>query len=237
MSELVDGLTFYVVFLFSTTLHEAAHAWAALKGGDPTAYEGGQVSLDPIPHIRREPVGMVALPLISVIVSGWPLGFASAPFNRRWAERYPYRSAWMALAGPAANLLLVIIAGTLINVGLFMGVFFPPESIGFADVTAASAGAQSVWNAVSFFLGTIFALNLLLMAFNLLPVPPLDGSSVLILGLPERIVPRYQAFLWSNPGLSLLGIFLAWQLFDFVFDPVFTLALNVLYFPLGVSYG
>ena len=59
---------------------------------------------------------------------------------------------------------------------------------------------------MGYFLGTIFALNLLLMLFNLLPVPPLDGSAALVLGLPDRLVPRYQSFLWSNPGLGLLGI-------------------------------
>lgn len=237
MPDLVDGLVFYVVFLFSTTLHEAAHAWAAMRGGDRTAYEGGQVSLDPLPHIRREPVGMVALPLISVILSGWPLGFASAPYDRGWAERYPDRAAWMALAGPAANLLLVLIAGALINAGLATGIFFPPEQIGFADVTSASAGADSLWSSVAYLLGVVFALNLLLLAFNLLPVPPLDGSAALVLGLPERVVPRYQAFIWSNPGVGLVGILIAWQFFDFIFDPVFTAALNGLYFLHGVSYG
>jgi hypothetical protein len=62
--RLVTGLIYYVVFLFSTTVHEAAHAWAAKLGGDLTAYHGGQVSLDPRPHIQREPFGMVILPLI-----------------------------------------------------------------------------------------------------------------------------------------------------------------------------
>ena len=79
MPDLGSALVYYVVFLFSTTLHEAAHAWVALRGGDPTAYAGGQVSLDPRPHIRREPMGLVVLPLVFVILSGWPLGFASAP--------------------------------------------------------------------------------------------------------------------------------------------------------------
>src|ERR1700730_18373268 len=64
MADLADALTYFAVFLFSTTLHEASHAWAALRGGDPTAYHGGQLSLDPWPHIRRHPVGMVLLPLV-----------------------------------------------------------------------------------------------------------------------------------------------------------------------------
>ena len=68
--QIVDGLVFYLVFVYSTSLHEAAHAWAAWKGGDSTAYDGGQVTLDPLPHIRREPIGMVVLPLVSVLVSG-----------------------------------------------------------------------------------------------------------------------------------------------------------------------
>src|SRR2546422_6505961 len=80
MNQLVLAFGWYLVFLFSTTFHEAAHAWVAQLGGDLTAYEGGQVSLDPRPHIRREPWGMVVLPLISVLMFGWPFGFASTPY-------------------------------------------------------------------------------------------------------------------------------------------------------------
>lgn len=235
--DLTEGLLFYVVFLFSTVLHEAAHAWAALRGGDPTAYEGGQVSLDPRPHIKREPFGMVILPLISVVVSGWPLGFASAPYNRLWAERYPQRAAWMALAGPASNLLLMIVAGILINVGLAAGVFVPPESIGFADVTDPAQGLGGLWTGAAFVLGCFFSLNLLLFLFNLIPLPPLDGSAVIMLGLPDRIIPRYQRFLWETPGLMWIGILIAWQIFGPIFNTVFILALNALYFIQGVGYG
>ena len=108
MPDPVDAIVYYVVFVFSVTVHEAAHAAAALLGGDATAYEGGQVSLDPIPHMRREPFGMVLLPLASVFMSGWPWGYASAPFDPAWAERHPRRAAWMALAGPGANLAIVL---------------------------------------------------------------------------------------------------------------------------------
>jgi hypothetical protein len=77
VEHVVDAITYFVVFLFSTTLHEAAHAWAALRGGDLTAYNGGQVTLDPRPHIKREPFGMVVLPLVSALATGWPMGYAS----------------------------------------------------------------------------------------------------------------------------------------------------------------
>ena len=117
MGELIINIVgWYVAFLFCTVLHEAAHAWAAKLGGDLTAYDGGQVSIDPVPHIRREPVGMVVLPLLSLIMShgSWPFGYASAPYDPYWAMRYPKRAALMALAGPAANLLTAIGAGLLI---------------------------------------------------------------------------------------------------------------------------
>lgn len=236
-SDLLDGLVFYVVFVYSTTFHEAAHAWAAMRGGDRTAYDGGQVTLDPRPHIRREPIGMIVLPLISVVISGWPLGFASAPYDPAWARRHPNRAGWMALAGPAANLTLVLISGLLIVGGVAAGVFYAPDSIGFADVTAATAGADSLWNAAGYLVGSVFAMNLLLAVFNLLPVPPLDGSGAVVLVLPDRVVPRYQEALWAHPQLALLGIFIAWQVFDFFFDPAFTFALNALYFWFGVSYS
>jgi Zn-dependent protease len=235
MPNLVDGFLFYVVFLFSVTLHEAAHAWAAMRGGDRTAYDGGQVTLDPMPHIRREPVGMVLLPAISVLVVGWPLGFASAPYDRRWAERHPSRAGWMALAGPGANLLLVLVAALLINLGVLAGVFYAPDTIHFADVTAATAGRASWWYSVGYVVGAVFAMNLLLFVFNLLPLPPLDGSAALVLVLPEHWVGSYQRFIWENGQLALVGIFIAWTVFAGVFDPVFTWAISVLY-P-GVTYS
>ncbi len=229
MTELADGLIFYIVFLLSTTLHEAAHAWAALKGGDSTAYEGGQVTLDPIPHIRREPIGMVVLPLISVVITGWPLGYASAPYSIAWARKFPDRAAWMALAGPAANLALVLLAAGVIRMGLMADIFFAPDSISFADVTAATAGPQSWWNAAAYVVGSFFALNLLLLVFNLLPVPPLDGSAAITLLMPSKVVPRYQEILWGNPGLSIIGIIIAWNVFNSFFDPILTMAINLLY--------
>jgi Zn-dependent protease len=226
MDDLGAGLLYFAVFLLSTTIHEAAHAWAALRGGDATAYHGGQVSLDPMPHIRREPIGMVVLPLISTLISGWPIGFASAPFDPAWAERHPRRAAWMALAGPASNFGLVLLAGLALRLGAASGVFAAPETIGFGSLAdAVSPG----WTVVARVLSAVFSMNLLLTAFNLLPVPPLDGSAVLALGFAPDTARRYQGFLRSTPMLAWLGLFAAWQLFDFVFDPVFTAATSLLY--------
>ena len=128
MQDPLQLAALYVAFLFSVTLHEAAHAWAAQRGGDLTAYLGGQVSVDPIPHIRREPFGMVVLPLISLAIFNFPFGFASAPYDPVWARNHPRRAAWMALAGPAANLLLVLVAALIIRFAVeadFLLLHFP----------------------------------------------------------------------------------------------------------------
>jgi Zn-dependent protease len=232
MPDLGEALVYYAVFLLSTTLHEAAHAWAAKRGGDLTAYHGGQVSIDPRPHIRREPFGMVVLPVISVLISGWPFGFASAPYDPNWARRYPRRAAWMALAGPAANLALIIIAGLLVNAGVALGIFFSPERISFGHVAGAQGGG--VAEAAAVLLGVVFSLNLVLFILNMLPVPPLDGSGALPLLLSPEATRRYQDFIWRQPALGWIGILVAWQVFDFVFNPVFLVAVNLLY-P-GASY-
>jgi Zn-dependent protease len=233
MPDIADALLYFVVFLLSTTLHEAAHAWAALRGGDPTAYHGGQVSLDPIPHIRREPFGMVILPLVSALLTGFPFGYASAPYDPQWARRHPTRAAWMALAGPAANLLLVITAGLLLRAGAMGGIFTPPESVSFGTVAVSEASAE--WGVAAKFLSVVFSLNLLLAAFNMLPFPPLDGSGALPLLLPKRATSAYQDLMWGTPMLGFVGLFVAWKLFDFVFQPIFIAAINLLY-P-GVTYG
>src|SRR2546426_581765 len=98
---LVNGLLWFIAFLFSTTVHEAMHAFVAYRGGDPTAYLGGQVSLSPLPHIRREPIGMLVVPLLTAFTNGWALGWASTPYDPLWAARHPRRAASMAAAGPA----------------------------------------------------------------------------------------------------------------------------------------
>ena len=94
MNEL-EPVVWLIVFVVSITAHEAAHAWAAWLGGDPTAYRGGQVTLNPIPHMRREPFGTILFPLLSFLwlTPGWMMGWASAPYDPFWEDRHPRRAA------------------------------------------------------------------------------------------------------------------------------------------------
>src|ERR687897_3355216 len=104
--DLLTAFIWFASFLFSTTVHEAMHAWAAYRGGDPTAYHGGQVSLSPVPHVAREPIGMLVLPLITSFTQGWAIGWASAPYDPHWAARYPKRASVMAGAARVGKLLM-----------------------------------------------------------------------------------------------------------------------------------
>jgi len=201
---IVLGLTWFVVFLFSTTLHEAAHAFAAYRMGDPTAYEGGQVSLNPLPHIKREPFGMVVVPLLYfALTKNGVIGWASAPYDPRWAQHYPKRAALMAAAGPAANLLLAVIAGVLLRFGV---------------ATQLPAAAMPLW--------ILFSLNLLLFVFNLLPMPPLDGSAILPIFMSQGLAQRYRDLI-HQPMFSLLGLLVAWQAFPYLFTPIQSLAIRL----------
>ena len=138
----------------------------------------------------------------------------------------------MALAGPAANLSLVLVAGLVIRGGMAAGLFKPPDSISFTQVTASAAGGPAAGAVVP--LSLLFSLNLLLCLFNLLPLPPLDGSAVIPALLPPGAAERYAA-LMNQPFMSLLGLLVAWQLFNPLYYPVQLAAIRLLY-P-GVSYG
>jgi len=227
------AVIYFVVFLFSVTVHEAAHATVALLGGDRTAYLGGQVSLNPVPHIKREPFGMIVLPILSLAISGWPFGFASAPYDPMWARHHPRRAAWMALAGPGANLTLMLAAFGCIRLGHRLGYFVAPDSIRFGEIVATEAGGM--WAGVAALIGIGFSINLLLGTFNLLPVPPLDGSGAVPLLLDRPTTVKYQDFLMSHPGFAMIGIIVAWQVFGSLFAPIWSTAIDLLY-P-GVTYG
>lgn len=229
ISRIGPGMLWYIAFLFSTTLHEASHAFAAFRLGDRTAYDRGQLTLNPVALMRREPLGTIVVPLVSFMLGGWMIGWASVVYNRQWAYDNPRSSAVMSVAGPAANLLLALIAAFAIRLGMLAGVFTPSETIDVTHVIDAVGGGflDVVVSVISVF----FSLNLLLCAFNLLPVPPLDGSGIIPLFLSKERAQKYLQLVVHNPSLTFLGIFVAWKIFDIVYDPLHLACINLLFFP------
>jgi Zn-dependent protease len=225
-NALAVGFLWFLAFLFSTTVHEAMHALVALRLGDPTGYHGGQVSLSPVPHVRREPIGMLLVPLVTALTQGWAIGWASTPYDPRWAARYPKRAALMAAAGPAGNLGIAIVALVLIKAGLAGGWFLAPDSVNFERiVTSAGGGGRSFAGEL---LSIFLTLNVFLCAFNLIPLPPLDGATVIGLVLPEAAALKVRE-LSHSPMFQMMGLLVAWYVFPLIVGPLFALILKAVH--------
>jgi Zn-dependent protease len=224
-TDLGSGIFWFVAFLFSTTVHEAMHAFVAWRLGDPTAYNGGQVSLSPVPHVRREPIGMLVLPLLTSVTQGWAIGWASAPYDPVWAERYPTRAALMAAAGPCGNFLIALVSYLVMFAGLNADVFAAPDRANFETIIVGMSGDPTF---VTTLLSVLLIQNVFLGCFNLLPLPPLDGSAVLPAALSEAAAYRLRQ-LWANPMMSLAGLIVAWQVFPLVTGPLFSLMLRLVH--------
>ena len=157
-----------ILFFFALTIHEFSHGWVAWKLGDPTAKNAGRLTLNPLAHI--DPIGTIFLPLMLIMTH--------SPFIFGWAKpvpvdfhnlRNPKRDmVWVGLAGPMANITLAVILSFFLKILVLTG-----------------------GNPLSAILSYAIIINLLLAVFNALPIPPLDGSRVLIGLLPRELAMRY----------------------------------------------
>jgi Zn-dependent protease len=175
---------------------------------------------------------MLAAPLLTAFTQGWAMGWASAPYDPLWADRYPRRAAWMAAAGPAGNFCIALVALLLLRVGLLSGYFVSPSRANFSHVVAPGVPGEFSGFAAQG-LSVFLMLNVLLGCFNLLPLPPLDGSAVLGLLLPEgpaRTVRR----LAGSSQFSLMGLLAAWLVFPRLASPLFRMVLLLVH-P-GISF-
>lgn len=201
----------FVTLIISLTFHEASHGFFANLGGDPTAKNAGLVTLNPLPHMQREPVGMVLIPMIVLAASNGArcFGGASAPIDPHWASRHPKKAALMSAAGPLANVLLAAIA--------FAVMFF----LHYPRGESALAVYRIAW--------TFLLLNLLLAVFNLIPLPPFDGAGVV--GGLSRPAQRLYDKIVRMPYATIFALLIAWQLIDVLYPPVYRAVVGMLPFP------
>jgi Zn-dependent protease len=191
----LDFLFQIAILIMSVVIHEVSHGYAANLLGDPTARLEGRLTLNPIKHI--DPLGSVVVPAISYFLGGFIFGWAKpVPYNPynlrpgRWSE------AIVGAAGPASNIAIALIFGLAIR----LGVITNPAVI---QITAL-----------------IVFINILLAIFNLMPIPPLDGSKLLYAAFPNKLIAMRQFFDRYGLILVLFFIFFIWQ---FVFPVILIL--------------
>jgi len=167
-------------FVIAVIIHEYSHGWIALRLGDDTALKSGRLSLNPLVHI--DPVGTVLLPLLLLAVGFIPFGWAKpVPINPYNFNDQKKDVALVSFAGPVANLILATIAALLLRLG---GVI-PSKTI-------LLGATQEIFNPFINFLFYLILVNLFLGFFNLIPIPPLDGSKILSAYLPRNINWKYK---------------------------------------------
>ncbi|WP_286899009.1 site-2 protease family protein [Achromobacter sp. UBA2119] len=210
MNDIIQTIAVYAIpVIFAITLHEAAHGYVARMLGDPTAYQAGRVSLNPVRHI--DPVGTLLVPvailLASKLIGGSMLLFGWAkpvPVDFGRLRRPKKDMAWVALAGPAANMFMAILWALSLRLFMESGLH---ESFWFE---MAVAGVN---------------VNLVLMALNLLPILPLDGGRILFSLLPNRLAWQYSKI--EPYGLIIVIVLLVTDVLWLLMQPVLGLGTTI----------
>jgi Zn-dependent protease len=199
----------YVVLLFSLSVHESAHAWTALKQGDPTAQSLGRITLNPLAHV--DIIGTVVMPLLMIFTHVPLLGWAKpTPVDPRHFKDLRRGQIVVSAAGPVSNMLLALLA----SAGLFVAV----------RVVSGPLRDQPL----VVLLSMVVQLNVLLAVFNLVPLPPLDGSHIVEWALPNGMGHRYVRAIAPYGGLVLLALVMTGALWT-VLGPVHETIVRLLY--------
>ncbi|MFZ2540188.1 MAG: site-2 protease family protein [Gallionella sp.] len=198
--------------LFAITLHEAAHGYVARHFGDMTAYQQGRISLNPLRHI--DPVGTILLPLLTLWMGGILFGWAKpVPVNFAALRRPKQDMLWVAIAGPASNLVMALGWALLYKMAWMNPAnYFAEPLLGMAQI-----GIQ---------------INVVLMVLNLLPLPPLDGGRVAVSMLPHR--QAYQLAKIEPYGMFILIFLLITNLLGLILWPLVKMVIDVIKLIIGL---
>jgi Zn-dependent protease len=205
MESIIQTIAVYAIpILFAITVHEAAHGYVARMFGDSTAYVAGRITLNPVKHI--DPIGTLLVPLVMVMLSGFMFGWAKpVPVDFRQLRNPKRDMIWVAAAGPGANLLMAIL---WLLFAKMMAVIGMREAYVFL---VADAGIK---------------VNLMLMALNLLPLPPLDGGRILVGVLPRRLSWQFARI--EPYGFIILMVLLVTNTLGFFVRPFLSLGNSIL---------
>ncbi len=203
----VENIYIIPILIFSVVIHEMAHAWVALKCGDTTAKDLGRITLNPIPHIDL--FGSILIPLFSILATGrvfiaWAKPVPIDPRNFRHFKR---DDTLVTIAGPISNLIIAFLCTCFV-----IGIYYLSSAIKLQQGTYFFEFLNYM---NKMFSAGIF-LNVSLAVFNMIPIPPLDGSHILANLLPDELAMRYRR-------IGFMGIFIILMLFNFVpgFSSVF----------------
>jgi Zn-dependent protease len=179
--SIINGIISLFVVLFAITVHEASHGWAALKKGDPTAFHMGRITLNPIRHI--DPVGTILLPLILIIMGAPPFG---------WAKPVPVNP--LNLKDPRKDNLIISIAGPVSNISVAAVAFILLKLLMNLDpsLVYGRAGFSNLLSPIIQILYLTVVINIILAIFNMIPIPPLDGSGVIMGLISEEAAQKYE---------------------------------------------
>ncbi|NBS58933.1 MAG: site-2 protease family protein [Betaproteobacteria bacterium] len=210
MNQLIQTIAIYALpVLFAITLHEAAHGYVARHFGDMTAYAQRRISLNPLRHV--DPVGTLLVPLVILLLSGGRFLFGWAkpiPVNYSALRKPKQHMAWVAAAGPLANLAMALGWALLLKAGLVL----PESSYSEPMVRMAEAGVR---------------VNLIFMFLNLLPILPLDGGRILASLLPNRLSWQYAKL--EPFGLPVLLVLAVTNLLDAVLSPLLVVSESLIH--------
>lgn len=210
LNWLLNTIIQYAVLLFAVSLHESAHAWMAYRFGDPTGKRQGRITLNPIPHI--DPVGTIIIPAMGVVADtalfGWAKPVMVDPYNLRNPRR---ANIFISAAGPASNILAAFAAVVLFLILKSMGV---------------TAGGGIVIDILKLIFYHFIALNIYLTIFNLIPIPPLDGSWILEPFLRGDALYYYRKIKPYGFIIIILLIFVG--VLDLIARPILSLVTSIL---------